>query len=117
MRLDGKLNEALEATTSKPGGAPMRSVIEASLLITGSVESEGELVVGGGIVGEICCARLTIGKNATVKGNITAQEVVIRGKVTGTIRANRVILQHSARVDSEIYHALLSIEDGAIFNG
>ena len=52
-----------------------------------------------------------------IDGSITAQEVVIRGRVAGTIRAARVILQHSARVDSEIYHTLLSIEEGAIFEG
>jgi cytoskeletal protein CcmA (bactofilin family) len=116
MHFDGKLNAAPVAS-GDPGGTPTRSVIEASLMITGSLESEGELLVDGAIVGEVSCAHLTVGKDATVEGNITAQEVVIRGKVVGTIRANRVILQHSARVDSEICHALLSIEEGAIFNG
>jgi cytoskeletal protein CcmA (bactofilin family) len=117
MQFDGKLNAAPVASGGKPGVTPTRSVIETSLTITGSLESEGELLVDGAIVGEICCAHLTVGKDATVEGNITAQEVVIRGKVAGTIRANRVILQHSACVESEICHALLSIEEGAIFNG
>src|ERR1700730_15961618 len=73
MGFDGKLTEAPEALTSKAGGAPTRSVIEASLLITGNLESDGELVVDGAIVGEVCCVRLTVGKDASVKGNITAQ--------------------------------------------
>jgi cytoskeletal protein CcmA (bactofilin family) len=35
----------------------------------------------------------------------------------GVIRANRVILQDSARVESEIFHKKLAIEEGAVFDG
>ena len=41
----------------------------------------------------------------------------MRGKVTGVIRANRVILQDTARVESEIFHKRLAIEEGAVFEG
>ncbi len=43
--------------------------------------------------------------------------MIVRGKVQGTIRANRVILQDSARVDSEIFHKTLAVEEGACFDG
>ena len=56
-------------------------------------------------------------QGCNIVGNIVAEEVVVRGKVTGTIRANRVILQDSARVDSEIFHKKLAIEEGAVFEG
>jgi cytoskeletal protein CcmA (bactofilin family) len=96
---------------------PTRSVIDAWLAINGNLTSEGEVQVDGQIVGDIRCTHLTVGKDAIINGNITAEEVVVRGKVAGTIRANRVILQDSARVESEIYHKLLSIEEGANFEG
>src|SRR5204863_7358219 len=73
--------------------------------------------VDGQIHGDIRCAHLTVGRDAQVNGNITAEEVVVRGKVMGTIRANRVILQDSAHVESEIFHKKLSIEEGACFEG
>jgi cytoskeletal protein CcmA (bactofilin family) len=109
--------EPAAAAARKPNGAPTRSVIDAWLNITGNLQSEGEVQVDGRINGDIRCAHLTVGKDATIIGNITAEEVVVRGKVTGTIRANRVILQDSARVDSEIFHKKLAIEEGAIFEG
>ena len=59
----------------------------------------------------------SVGRDATVDGNIMAEEVVVRGKVTGAIRANRVILQDSAHVDSEVFHKKLAIEEGACFEG
>ena len=70
--------------------APTRSVIDAWLTITGNLQSEGEVQVDGQINGDIRCAHLIVGRDATVNGNITAEEVVVRGKVTGVIRANRV---------------------------
>ena len=43
---------------------------------------------------------------------------MIRGKVKGVIRANRVKLQETARVESEIFfEKSLGIEDGASFEG
>ena len=96
---------------------PTRSVIDAWLQITGNLESEGEVQVDGQIDGDIRCAHLTVGRDARVAGNITAEEVVVRGRVTGLIRANRVILQDTAHVDSEIVHNKLSIEEGAMFEG
>lgn len=101
----------------QPSGTPTRSVIDSWLTINGNLTSEGEVQVDGSINGDIRCTHLTVGKDAFVTGNITAEEVVVRGKVKGTIRANRVILQDSARVDSEIFHKALCIEEGACFEG
>lgn len=109
--------EPVSAGPRKIGGTPTRSVIDAWLTITGNLQSEGEVQVDGQIHGDIRCAHLTVGRDALVDGNITAEEVVVRGKVTGIIRANRVILQDSAHVESEIFHKKLSIEEGACFEG
>jgi cytoskeletal protein CcmA (bactofilin family) len=109
--------EPVAVAPRKMNGAPTRSVIDAWLTITGNLQSEGEVQVDGQINGDIRCAHLVVGKDATVTGNIVAEEVVVRGKVTGVIRANRVILQDSARVESEIFHKKLAIEEGAVFEG
>jgi cytoskeletal protein CcmA (bactofilin family) len=101
----------------KANGVPTRSVIDAWLVIKGNLHSEGEVQVDGQILGDIRCAHLTVGKDAQVAGNIIAEEVVVRGKVTGIIRANRVILQDTAQVESEIFHKKLSIDEGAAFEG
>jgi cytoskeletal protein CcmA (bactofilin family) len=109
------------ANAAEPGrniiGAPTRSVIDAWLQITGNLQSEGEVQVDGQVHGDIRCAHLTVGRDARITGNITAEEVVVRGTVTGLIRANRVILQDTAQVDSEIVHKKLAIEEGATFEG
>jgi cytoskeletal protein CcmA (bactofilin family) len=109
--------ESAAPAPRKTNAAPTRSVIDAWLVISGNLQSEGEVQVDGQIQGDIRCAHLTVGRDALVNGNITAEEVVVRGKVMGVIRANRVILQDSAHVESEIFHKKLSIEEGASFEG
>jgi len=113
---------ALAALRASSGPAPQsgaatQSVIDAWLTITGTLESEGDVRVEGQINGDIRCAHLVVGREATVSGDIVAEEAVVRGKVKGSIRANRVILQDSACVESDIYHKTLSIDEGASFDG
>ena len=99
------------------GGASTRSVIDSWLTIRGDLESEGEVQVDGTVNGDIRCAHLVVGKDAVIIGNITAEEVIVRGKVNGIIRALSVTLQDTAVVESEIYHKSLAVEQGACFDG
>jgi cytoskeletal protein CcmA (bactofilin family) len=110
---------ALEGRPAEPATvrSPAQSVIDAWLTITGNLESQGDIRVEGQVAGDIRCANLVIGRDATVSGDIVAEEAVVRGKVKGTIRANRVILQDTACVESAIYHKVLSVDEGASFDG
>src|SRR5262249_28379459 len=73
--------------------------------------------IDGHLCGNINCVQLIVGKDAVITGVIIAQEAVIRGKMTGLIRATRVLLQESARVESEIIYQSLSVDEGASFEG
>jgi cytoskeletal protein CcmA (bactofilin family) len=98
-------------------GLPTQSVIDPWLTVTGNLESQGDVRVEGQVAGDIRCANLVIGRDASVSGDIVAEEAIVRGRVKGTIRANRVILQDTACVESAIYHKVLSIDEGASFEG
>lgn len=116
--METNLSSSLSSSINrKMTAAPTRSVIDPWLIITGSLQSEGEILVEGEIKGDVRCAQLIVGKDATLSGNVIAEEVIIRGKVKGTIRANRVTLQDTAVVESDIYHKSISIEQGACFEG
>jgi cytoskeletal protein CcmA (bactofilin family) len=102
---------------AKPRAAQSRSVIDPGLVITGTLEGDGELQIDGHVLGDVRCTHLTVGKDASIDGNIAADEVVVRGRVKGAIGANRVLLTDGARVESDIFHKRLAIEDGAQFHG
>jgi len=99
-------------------GTPARSVIDAWLTMKGDLESEGDIQVDGKVQGHIRCMQLIVGKDATIDGDVVAAEVVVRGRVKGVIRANRVRLLDTACVESEIFfEKSLGIDDGASFEG
>ena len=53
----------------------------------------------------------------TITGDIMAKEIVVRGKVKGTIRATRVLLMEGADVAGDIFYDRMSMEEGAHFVG
>jgi cytoskeletal protein CcmA (bactofilin family) len=98
-------------------GAPARCIIDSGLVITGNLESERDVQLDGEFRGDITCSHLIVSRDATLLGNVVAEEVVVRGKVKGSIRAAQVMLQDTARVESDIFHTSLVVEQGALFDG
>ena len=94
-----------------------RSLIDKLANVNGDLWSDGDIQIDGHLCGNVNCAQLIVGKEAAVIGAIIAKEAVIRGKMTGLIRATRVLLQASARVESETIYQSLSVNEGASFKG
>lgn len=93
------------------------SILSADLTITGSIISDGEVQLDGNVDGDVRATSLTIGEEATVKGEVVAETVVVRGRVEGSVRARQVQLAATARVEGDVIHASLAIESGAYFDG
>lgn len=96
---------------------PASATIATTVTIEGNVRAEDDLQIDGHVNGNVSCARLTVGANGILSGDITAKEVVVRGTVTGTIRATRVMLLESANVVGDIFYDKMSMEEGARFVG
>src|SRR6266852_437945 len=63
-------------------------------------------------------AVLTVGPNASVKGDIDAREIVMRGRVEGKLDGSeRVQIWNTAKVSGDIRSQRIAIEDGAEFRG
>jgi len=93
------------------------SIIGEDLTVIGNVASKGEIQVDGEIQGDIDCGSLLLGDKAQINGSVRAEDVVVRGKVTGSVRGLRVTLQSQSHVEGDIYHQSLAIEQGAYFEG
>ena len=60
------------------------SVIAAGMRIVGDIESNGVVKVDGRVDGSVTRARqVLLGRGATIKGNVHAEEIVIGGTVEG----------------------------------
>jgi cytoskeletal protein CcmA (bactofilin family) len=93
------------------------SVVGTDLTIAGNLICKGEVQVDGVVEGDIEGSHVIVGEGATVTGGISADEVVIRGHVVGSVHSKRVMLQTTSEVEGDIFHQSLSIEQGAMFEG
>ena len=93
------------------------SVVDKFLTMKGDLESEGDIHVKGKVFGNIRCKLLIIDVDALVEGGVDAEEIIVRGNTKGTIQADRVRLEKTAHVDSEICHRMFSAEEGARIKG
>jgi cytoskeletal protein CcmA (bactofilin family) len=100
-------------------GGP-KSVIGNDLKIIGQglkIISQGTLQVDGEIEGDVGGAEVIIGERGRVTGTVAAERVIVRGTIAGIIRGVTVTLQSSAHVEGDINHMSLAIEQGAEFDG
>jgi cytoskeletal protein CcmA (bactofilin family) len=115
-----KSDLAAGARSSRREGKPAAlsvSVIGPDLIVTGNLETNGVLQVEGDVQGDIYAARIVVGEQARVVGDLLADDVVVGGMVQGSIRANSVTFRTGSHVEAEIYHRKLTIEQGAYFEG
>ncbi|MBI1365406.1 MAG: polymer-forming cytoskeletal protein [Alphaproteobacteria bacterium] len=99
----------------KTAGVP--SIISADVVMRGNINSAGEVQFDGSLEGDIKATSLIIGEKASVKGEIVCENVTVRGRVEGGIRAHQVQLAATAHIQGDILHSSLSVESGAHFEG
>lgn len=105
---------------SAMSAAMVESVIGNDLEIEGdqiTIRCKGSLTVNGNIQADLHSRRLQVGKEAVVSGAIAADTVEVFGRVQGAILGAKVILHNGADVEGDIMSTLLSVEEGANFDG
>ena len=93
------------------------STIGEDLTITGDVTSKGELHVNGRVQPDVHCIAPVLGENAQLEGGVVAEDVMVRGRLIGSVRALRVMLQSTSHVEGDLTHQSLAMEQGAHFEG
>jgi cytoskeletal protein CcmA (bactofilin family) len=122
INTNGNANASLNVPQRRPAGAEAgpKSVIGNDLKIIGQglkIISQGTLQVDGEIEGDVGGAEVIIGEKGRVTGTVAAERVIVRGQISGVIRGVMVTLQASSRVEGDIHHMSLAIEQGAEFDG
>ena len=90
---------------------------DSDLVITGEITTEGDIQIDGRLDGNVKAGNVTIGEQGAVNGKITAENVHIRGKVTGKVESNIVELSETANVQADLVQDQLMIANGAFFDG
>jgi cytoskeletal protein CcmA (bactofilin family) len=95
------------------------SMIGAGTSLKGDITSNGDLRIDGTLIGNIIgSAKVIIGANGTVEGDISCQQADIMGTVSGSIKAKELLqLKNGSVVHGNISAAKLQVEPSATFNG
>src|SRR5512135_2781241 len=80
------------AGVRRPGRSAAPSIISADLTINGTLTSTGDIQIDGRVEGDVHSAGLVIGDKAFIHGDVMAEEVTVRGRIQGGIRARKVLL-------------------------
>jgi cytoskeletal protein CcmA (bactofilin family) len=103
-----------------PVSSRAAACISQGIRIKGEITGSEDLFVDGPIEGKVNLANgsLTVGPNGTVKADVVAREVIVRGRVEGKISGReRVQLWSTGQVIGEVQTQRLAIEDGALLRG
>ena len=95
------------------------TLIGAGTTLKGDISSNSDLRIDGTVIGNISSsAKIVIGSNGVVEGDLSGNQADIVGKVTGNIRAKELLqLRGECEVTGNLYAGKLQVEPTAVFNG
>lgn len=107
------------ARANGPAPSDGRACLDRGTKISGKISFEGPARIDGEVDGEINGKdSITIGETAVVTAQIRAASVSVAGKVSGDIVATqRIEIRPSAKVSGNVTAPVLSIQEGALFEG
>lgn len=94
--------------------------VSQGIKIKGEINGTEDLFIDGKVEGKISLENsvVTVGPNAVVKADITAREVVVRGRVEGKLYGSeRIQIWHSARINGDMKSERVAIEEGSELHG
>lgn len=104
-----------------PTSSRAAACISQGIKIKGELTGSEDLFVDGVVEGKLSLttnSSLTVGPNGHVKADVSAREVIVRGKIEGKVTGrDRVQLWSTGQVIGEVQTDRLAIEDGALLRG
>lgn len=112
-------NSKSEQAVKKVNIHKVDTLIGPSASLQGDITSEGDVRVDGNFNGNILCKReVIIGETAVMTGNITADTVIIFGKVKGNIKSSGLLeIMSTGKLYGDIDVKSVAIKEGAVFKG
>jgi cytoskeletal protein CcmA (bactofilin family) len=95
------------------------TLVSAGTTLKGDISSNGDLRIDGTVIGNVhSTAKIVIGANGMVEGDITGTQADIVGKVSGNIRTKELLqLRGESVITGNLYAGKLQVEPTATFNG
>ena len=95
------------------------SILGPEIKIDGNIDAKGDLLIYGEVTGNVSSSgTVNSSRGSLVQGNINAQNASIHGKIMGDLSIkNKVILGKNSHLEGNLQAAIITIEEGAKFDG
>ena len=105
--------------SNKNSSNSLGSILAPEIEINGDINVAGNVIVYGKVFGSIkSTGTVNTAKGSFIEGNVDAKDLFISGKITGNINIeNKVVLGSSGELTGNIEAAIITIEEGANFDG
>ncbi len=107
-----------EKAKSTAENSKEQNKISQGTKITGNIESKGCFRIDGCVEGTVkSAAKVVIGKDGSVNGELECENADIEGKFNGTLKISGTLsLRSTAVIEGEATVSKLAVEPGATFN-
>ena len=106
------------APAAAPAPAVSQTVLGAGTQFEGNLRAEGSVRVDGTFVGDITTrARILVGEQGSVEGNLVGESADVAGIVRGDVTARRISVTHSGRILGDLRLEKLTTEEGGFIQG
>lgn len=92
------------------------TLIANDVTLTGNVSAKADLHVDGCIEGDVSCASLVQGPESHIKGKIQTAIARLSGTVDGSIEAEELFIEGTAKIKGDVQYGSIKIESGAILD-
>lgn len=117
----GQQTSSQQNTDRTAGISPNAAAcVSQGIKIKGEIRGREDLFIDGTVQGKIHLTEgaVTVGPNGRVNAEIEAREIIVRGEVTGMLKATeRVQIWSSGRAIGDVQTRRIAIEDGAVLRG
>lgn len=115
-----KKKETAKTNTIMPSSAShsLNSLVEGTN-VEGTIQSQSDIRVDGTIKGTLTCsAKVIIGPNGFIDGEIKCKNAVIEGRFQGNLKVQELLnIRETASVSGEVSYGKLNVQSGAVVSG
>jgi cytoskeletal protein CcmA (bactofilin family) len=93
------------------------SIIASDVEIVGNLNARVDLHIDGKIQGDVTCGNLVQGEGSVISGKVIAESARLSGSVEGSIEANDLVIESTARITGDVVYTNLTIAPGGQIEG
>lgn len=93
------------------------SIIASDVEIVGNVTARVDLHIDGKVQGDVSCGNLVQGEGSIIAGKVIAESAKLSGHVEGSIEANDLVIESTARIMGDVVYSNLTIAPGGQIDG